>query len=329
MNSKRYLFVACLVATLLPGSQVFAQAKKDAYPARPLRMIVPFAPGGASDFVGRIIQPAMNDQLKQQVVVDNRGGAAGNIGVEVVVRATPDGYTFLLGNVGTMAINPNYYTKFPFRPLKDLVPITQVVDVPGSFVVHPSLPTKSVKEMIAHLKANPGKLNYGAPAPSSANNLEMVMFLNATGTNAVQIAYKGGAGPAMIGLLGNEVQMMFVTFSSAVNFAKQGRVRMLGVISPDRNPAYPEIPTMREQGLDMVVGSWQGLFVPKGTPQPVVNRLYKVGIEMMKDPLVIKRLTDGGVTIVTSKSPADFVAFVQKETERFGKVIKDNNIQTE
>jgi tripartite-type tricarboxylate transporter receptor subunit TctC len=329
MKSNRYLLAACLMATLLPGSQVFAQAKKVDYPARPLRMIVPFAPGGASDFVGRIIQPAMNDQLKQQVVVDNRGGAAGNIGVEVVVRATSDGYTFLLGNVGTMAINPNYYVKFPYRPLKDLIPITQVVDVPGSFVVHPSLPTKSVKEMIAHLKANPGKLNYGAPAPSSANNLEMVMFLNATSTNAVQIAYKGGAGPAMIGLLGNEVQMMFVTFSSAVNFAKQGRVRMLGVISPDRNPAYPEIPTMREQGLDMVVGSWQGLFVPKGTPQPVVNRLYKVGIEMMKDPLVIKRLTDGGVTIVTSKSPADFVAFVQKETERFGKVIKDNNIQTE
>ena len=329
MKSNRYLLAACLMATLLPGSQVFAQAKQDAYPTRPLRMIVPFAPGGASDFVGRIIQPAMNDQLKQLVVVDNRGGAAGNIGVEVAVRANPDGYTFLLGNVGTMAINPNYYTKFPFRPLKDLVPITQVVDVPGSFVVHPSLPPKSVKEMIAHLKANPGKLNYGAPAPSSANNLEMVMFLNATGTNAVQIAYKGGAGPAMIGLLGNEVQMMFVTFSSAVNFAKQGRVRMLGVISPERNPAYPEIPTMREQGLDMVVGSWQGLFVPKGTPQPVVNRLYKVGIEMMKDPLVSKRLTDGGVTIVTSKSPADFVAFVKKETERFGKVIKDNNIQTE
>jgi len=329
MKSNRYLLAACLMATLLPGSQVFAQAKQDAYPTRPLRMIVPFAPGGASDFVGRIIQPAMNDQLKQLVVVDNRGGAAGNIGVEVAVRANPDGYTFLLGNVGTMAINPNYYTKFPFRPLKDLVPITQVVDVPGSFVVHPSLPPKSVKEMIAHLKANPGKLNYGAPAPSSANNLEMVMFLNATGTNAVQIAYKGGAGPAMIGLLGNEVQMMFVTFSSAVNFAKQGRVRMLGVISPERNPAYPEIPTMREQGLDMVVGSWQGLFVPKGTPQPVVNKLYKVGIEMMKDPLVIKRMTEGGVTIVTSKSPADFVAFVKKETERFGKVIKDNNIQTE
>jgi len=249
--------------------------------------------------------------------------------VEVVVRATPDGYTFLLGNVGTMAINPNYYVKFPYRPLKDLIPITQVVDVPGCIVVHPSLPAKNAKELIAHLKANPGKLNYGAPAPSSANNLEMIMFLRATGTDAVQIAYKGGAGPAMIGLLSNEVQMMFVTFSSAVNFAKQGRVKMLGVISPDRNPAYPEIPTMREQGLDMVVGSWQGLFVPKGTPQPVVNKLYKVGLEMMKDPQVIKRLTDSGITIVTSQSPADFVAFVNAETERFGKVIRDAKIATE
>ena len=329
MKSKYCLLAACLMATLLPGSQAFAQAKKDDYPSRPLRMIVPFAPGGASDFVGRIIQPAMNDLLKQQVVVDNRGGAAGNIGVEVAVRASPDGYTFLLGNVGTMAINPNYYVKFPYRPLKDLVPITQVVDVPGCIVVHPFLPAKNVKELIAHLKANPGKLNYGAPAPSSANNLEMVMFLHATGTNAVQIAYKGGAGPAMIGLLGNEVQMMFVTFSSAVNFAKQGRVRMLGVISPERNPAYPEIPTMRDQGLDMVVGSWQGLFVPTGTPQPVVNRLYKVGTEMMRDAQVVKRLGESGITIVTSKSPADFVAFVKAETDRFGKVIKDANIQTE
>jgi len=299
------------------------------YPNRPVRMIVPFAPGGASDTVGRIIQPAMTELLGEQVVVDNRGGAAGNIGVEVAVRATPDGYNFLLGNVGTMAINPVYYTKFPYRPLKDLIPITQVVDVPGCLVVHPSLPAKNVKELIAHLKANPGKLNYGAPAPSSANALEMTMFLNATGAKAEQIAYKGGAGPAMIGLLGNEVQMMFVTFSSAVNFAKQGRVKMLGVISSERNPALPDIPTMREQGLDMVVGSWQGLFVPKGTPQPVVNKLYKVGVGMMKDPLVIKRLGDSGITIATSKSPSDFVAFVKSETERFGKVIKDSKIETQ
>jgi tripartite-type tricarboxylate transporter receptor subunit TctC len=314
---------------LLPASLAWSQAKKDDYPSRPVRMIVPFAPGGASDTVGRIIQPALADLLKQQVVIDNRGGAAGNIGVELAVRANPDGYNFLLGNVGTMAINPVYYVKFPYRPLKDLIPVTQVVDVPGCLVTHPSVPAKNVKELIAHLKSNPGKLNYGAPAPSSANALEMTMFLNATGTKAEQIAYKGGAGPAMIGLLGGEVQMMFVTFSSAVNFAKAGKVRMLGMISPDRNPALPEIPTMREQGLDMVVGSWQGVFVPAGTPQPVVNKLFKVSLDMMKDPLVVKRLGELGIVIVTSQSPAAFVAFVKAETERFGKVIKDNNIQTE
>jgi tripartite-type tricarboxylate transporter receptor subunit TctC len=326
MSFHRYLLPFLVATGLLPAAQA---AQKDDYPSRPVRMIVPFAPGGASDTVGRIIQPAMADLFKQQVVVDNRGGAAGNIGVEVAVRANPDGYNFLLGNIGTMAINPNYYVKFPYRPLKDLVPVTQVVDVPGCVVVHPSVPGKNVKELVAYLKANPGKLNYGAPAPSSANNLETIQFLNATGTNAVQIAYKGGAGPAMIGLLGNEVQMMFVTFSSAVNFAKQGRIRMLGVVSAERNPAYPEIPTMREQGLDMVVGSWQGVFVPAGTPKPVVDKLFKVSHEMMKDPQVVKRLGESGIQIVTSKSPADFVKFVKEETDRFGKVIRDNKIPTE
>ncbi|MBM3358253.1 MAG: tripartite tricarboxylate transporter substrate binding protein [Betaproteobacteria bacterium] len=329
MKSRHYLLSIILAASLIPASGVFAQAKKDEYPARPLRMIVPFAPGGASDTVGRIIQPAMAELLNQQVVVDNRGGAAGNIGVEVAVRATPDGYTFLLGNIGTMAINPNYYTKFPYRPLKDLIPITQIVDVPGSLVVHPSLPAKNVKELVAYMKANPGKLNYGAAAPSSANTLEMLAFLQVVGTSAVQVPYKGGAGPAMVGLLANEVHMMFVTFSSSVHFAKQGRVRMLAVVSPDRNPAFPEIPTMREQGLDFTVGSWQGLFVPAGTPQAVVNALFKVGTTMMKDPQVVKRLGENGIAIVTSKSPADFVAFVKQETARIGKVIKDANIQTE
>lgn len=326
MRFHRYLLPFLLATGLLPAAQA---AERDDYPNRPVRMIVPFAPGGASDTVGRIIQPAMEDLLKQRVVVDNRGGAAGNIGVEIAVRASPDGYNFLLGNIGTMAINPNYYVKFPYRPLKDLIPVTQVVDVPGCVVTHPSVPAKNVKELIAHLKANPGKLNYGAPAPSSANNLETIQFLNATGTKAEQIAYKGGAGPAMIGLLGNEVQMMFVTFSSAVNFAKQGRIRMLGVVSAERNSAYPEIPTMREQGLDMVVGSWQGIFVPTGTPKPVVNKLFKVSHDMMKDPQVVKRLGESGIQIVTSKSPADFVKFVKEETNRFGKVIKDNKIPTE
>ncbi len=325
MSSISRIAAAAVLSSFVCGAAFAA----DSYPSRAVRMIVPFAPGGASDHVARIIQPAMAELLGQQVVVDNRPGAAGNIGVETAARASADGHTFLLGNVGTMAINPVYYTKFQYKPLKDLIPITQVVDVPGSLVVNPTLQAKTAKELVTYLKANPGKLNYGSPAPSSANNLEMIMFLNLTGTSAVGVPYKGGAGPANIGLLSNEVQMMFVTFSSALPHVKNNRMRMLGVISPERNPALSEIPTMREQGFDMAVGSWQGLFVPAGTPRPVVNKLQQVGLDAMKNATVQKRLADGGVSIVTSKSSEEFVKFVKSETERFGKVIRDAKIATE
>ena len=326
MTTRRKLLFSAVCAALLPVAALAGEASD--YPSRPIRMIVPFAPGGASDTVGRILQPAMAEALKQQVVVDNRGGASGMIGVEIAARAQPDGYNFLLGNVGTMAINPNYYTK-SLKPQNELIGVTQVVDVPGAFVVHPSLPVKNVKEMVAYLKANPGKLNYGSPAPSSANRLEMEMFLHSTGTKAVQVNYKGGAGPAAVGLLANEVQMMFVTYSSVVGFAKSGRVRMLGVITSQRIPQTPDVPTMREQGFDMVVGSWQGVYVPKGTPNAVIGRLFKATHETMKHPDVVKRLTESGISIVTSASPAEFRKFWEAEIRRFGKVIKDAGLETE
>ena len=308
---------------------MYGEAVAAEYPSRPLRVVVPFAPGGASDFVGRIIQPAYSSRLGQQVVIDNRSGAAGNLGVEVAARANADGYTLLLGNVGTMAINPVYYTKFPYKPLKDLVPISQLVDVPGSLVVHPSLPVKTAKDLAAHLKANPNKLNYGAAAPSSANTLEALMFLGMTNTMATQIAYKGGAGPATLGLLGNEVQFLFTTFTSTLPFAKQGRVRMLAVVAPERSKALPDVPTMREEGFDMQVGSWQGLFAPTGAPAPIIALLHKTSLDVMRDATVGSRLAESGVTIVTSKSPADFTAFVKAETARFGKAIRDAKITTE
>jgi tripartite-type tricarboxylate transporter receptor subunit TctC len=328
MNLRRTVLGAIALAVAFPTTAFAAEAATD-YPTRPVRMIVPFAPGGASDTVGRILQPALADALRQQVVVDNRGGAAGMIGVEVAARASPDGYNFLLGNIGTMAINPNYYSKASVKPQNELIGVTQVVDVPGAFVVHPSLPVKNVKEIVAYLKANPGKLNYGSPAPSSANRLEMEMFLHATGTKAVQVNYKGGAGPAVVGLLGNEVQMMFVTYSSVVGHAKAGRIRMLGVITPQRIAQTPDVPTMREQGFDMVVGSWQGVYVPKGTPNAVVSKLFAAAHETMKNPDVVKRLTDNGISIVTSASPAEFRKFWEAEIRRFAKVIKEANLETE
>jgi tripartite-type tricarboxylate transporter receptor subunit TctC len=201
--------------------------------------------------------------------------------------------------------------------------------VPGALLVHPSIPAKSVKELVAHLKANPGKLNYGAAAPSGPNTLDTLMFMSMTGTTATQIAYKGGAGPATIGLIANEVQFSFSQVASALPYVKQGRLRMLAVIAPERSKVLPDVPTMRESGYDMVVGAWQGLFAPAGTPTPVVDLLYKASLDAMRDSNVVSRLGESGVTIVTSKSPVDFVAFVKNETERFGKVIRDWKIQTE
>ncbi len=287
-------------------------------------------PGGASDFVGRIMQPKLGEELGQQVVIDNRAGAAGNIGVEVAARANPDGYTLLLGNIGTMAINPSLYLKFPIKPVNDLIGITQVVDVPGSLVVHPSLPANNVKELIDYAKANQGKLNFGSPGTGSANQLEMEFFMRATGIKMTHIPYKGGAGPAAIALLGNEVQLMFVTLSSSITFVKQGRLRALGVVAPKRIAAVPDVPTMVENGFPtMTIGSWQGVFVPKGAPRDVVKQLYAAVIKTMEDATVKKRLGDGGVEVVVSKSPEAFGAFVKAENERWAKVIKEAGVVAE
>ena len=318
---------SALAALLVTAGSAWAQA---GYPQRPVRMVVPFAPGGASDFVGRILQARLSEELGQQVVIDNRTGAAGNIGVEVAARASPDGYTVLLGNIGTMAINPGLYLKVPIKPVNDLIAITQVVDVPGSLVVHPSLPVTSVKELIEYAKARQGKLNFGSPGTGSANQLEMEFFMRATGIKMTHIPYKGGAGPAAIGLLGNEVQLMFVTLSSSVSFVKQGRMRALGIVAPKRNATVPDVPTMAEAGFaSMTVGSWQGVFAPKGTPRDVVKKLYTTVIKVMEDATVKTRLGDGGVEVVISKSPEAFAAFVKAENERWAKVIKDAGVVPE
>ena len=324
MKARLVALGACMLAAGI------ACAQSGAYPVRPVRMIVPFAPGGASDFVARIIAPKMGEILGQQVVTDNRAGASGNIGVEIAATAPADGYTLLLGNVGTMAINPNLFPSFPTKALRDLVAVTEVVDVPGSLVVHPSLPVKTTKDLIAFIRANPGKLNYGTPGPGSANRLETEMFQLMTHTSMVHVPYKGGAGPAMTGLLTGEVQVAFVTFSSSLPFAKQGRLRMLGVVAPERVGAMREVPTMKEQGFpSMTVGSWQGVFVPAGTPQAIVAKLFDVSHATMKAPEVVKRLGDGGVSVVLSESPPAFRKFWEAENQRFGKAIRDAKIPTE
>jgi tripartite-type tricarboxylate transporter receptor subunit TctC len=308
-----------LLLAALFSTTAFAQ-----YPNKAVRMIVPFAPGGASDFVGRIMQPRMSELLGQQIVVENRPGASGNIGLDAAAKAAPDGYTIFLGNVGTIALNPAVFQKLSVVPTRDFIHVTQVVDVPGVLVIHPDVKANTVKDLVAIAKAYPGKLNYASPGSGSQNRLEMEVFRKVAGNlDMVHVPYKGGAGPAVAGLAGGETHMMFVTASSAMTFVKNGRVKLLAVTSAKRLAAFPDAPTMAEAGYpELTSGSWQGVFVPAGTPKDVVDKLYSVVIETMKTPEVVQRLANGGVDVVVSK-PGEFTKFVQSETERWGKAVKE------
>jgi tripartite-type tricarboxylate transporter receptor subunit TctC len=301
-----------------------ALAFSQGYPNKPVKMIIPFAPGGASDFVGRIIQPNLSELLGQQVVIENRPGASGNIGVEAAARSAPDGYTLVLGNVGSIAINPGVFPKLAADPLKDLVAVTQVVDVPGVLVAHPAFPPNSVKEFVAYAKANPGKVNYASPGSGSQNRLEMEKLRGAAGgLDMVHVPYKGGAGPAAAALAAGETHLMFVTASSAMPLIKSGRLKVLAVAAPKRLEPLPDVATMTEAGYPTFeTGSWQGIFVPAGTPKEVVDRLYAASVKAMQAREVRERLAHGGVEIVTSASPAAFEQFVADETARWGKAAK-------
>jgi tripartite-type tricarboxylate transporter receptor subunit TctC len=311
--------VLIFLAALLP-SVLCAQG----YPNKPVRMIVPFAPGGASDFVGRILQPRLSELLGQQIVVENRPGASGNIGMDAAAKSAPDGYTIYLGNVGTVALNPAVFPKLGVVPTKDFIAITQVVDVPGVLVINPELQANTVKEIVAIAKAYPGKLNYASPGSGSQNRLEMEVFRKVAGNlDMVHVPYKGGAGPAVAGLAGGETHLMFVTASSAMTFVKNGRIKLIAVTSQKRLEAFPGTPTMAESGFpELTSGSWQGIFVPTGTPKEVADRLYATIIDTMKTPEVVQRLSTGGVEVVTSK-PGEFAKFVAQETERWGKAVRE------
>ena len=295
----------------------------DTYPSRPVRMVVPFAPGGASDLVGRLMQPRLAQELGQQIVIDNRSGASGNIGVEVAARASADGYTLLLGNVGTMAINPGIYLKFPVRPLRDFIGVTQVVDVPVGLAAHPSVPVKTMPEFIAYAKAQQGKLNFGSAGAGSNGRLEMEQFMRLAGIDLTHIPYKGGAGAAAAALVAGEVSVAFVSLASVMPFVRNGRLKILGVSAPKRVAALPDVPAMPELGYkDMKTGSWQGVYVPTGTSRAVVSRLYTAVTRTMMDPDIVKRINDNGSEVVLSQSPAEFAVFMKEQTERFAAVVK-------
>jgi tripartite-type tricarboxylate transporter receptor subunit TctC len=298
---------------------------QSAYPNRPVKMIIPFAPGGASDIVGRIMQPRLSELLGQPIIIENRAGAAGNIGVEAAAKSAADGYTLFLGNIGSIAINPAVFPNLPVNPLRDLVAITQVVDVPSVLVVNPALPAKTVKELVAYAKANPGKLNYGSPGSGSQNRLEMELLRKTEGLDMVHVPYKGGAGPAVAGLAAGETHVAFTTAASAIGQIQGNRIHLLAVTSAKRMEQLPQAPTMVESGYrDFVSSSWQGVFVPAGTPPEVIERLFPVLQQTMKTQDVVDRLTKNGVVVATSASSKAFAEFVAAESQRWGKVAKES-----
>jgi tripartite-type tricarboxylate transporter receptor subunit TctC len=318
-----------LGSALLLGASAFAEDAGN-YPNRPVMMIVPFAPGGASDFVARTIQTGVGEILGQQIVVDNRPGAAGIIGTEVAARAAPDGYTIFLGNIGTLSINPGVYSNMRIKPDQDLAPVTMCADTPSILITRQDFPPNSVAELITHVKANQGKVTFATPGASTLNRLEMEVFRKDAGLDMVHVPYKGGAGPAVQDILGGHVDIMFTTIASAMAFAKDNKVKALAVTTRHRMTELPDVPTMHELGWqNLVTSSWQGVLVPSGTPRAIVEKLHAAIVKVLAEPAIQARMRNAGVIAVASRTPEEFRAYMDAETAKWTKVIEESGVRAD
>jgi tripartite-type tricarboxylate transporter receptor subunit TctC len=317
---RRTLLAAAALSAVLPRA-AFAQGSD--YPTKPIRMIVPFAPGGASDFLARAISPRLSQLLGQAIVIDNRAGAAGNLGMEAAAAAAPDGYTVFLGNVGTLAINPAIFGKMQKVTAADLMPVSLVANAPDVMVGGTALPIKSVKELVDFARKSPQPLAFASPGSGSLNRLEMEVFRNEARLEMTHVPYKGGAGPAIIDIVGGQVPVMFAPIPSALQLIKAGRLRALAVASKERIAFLPDTPTMIEAGFPQAVGgSWQALMVPAGTPKAIVDKWHGVLVKVMAEDEIKQRLAQGGVEGVTSRSPDELRQFINQEAARWGEVAR-------
>ena len=305
-----------------------ASAQAQTWPAKPVRFIVPYPPGGASDVLVRTIAPKLGEGLGQQVIVDNRTGAGGMIGVEIAAKAPPDGYTLVLSTPGPVSFNPSLYARMPFDPVKDLAPITLAGDIFNVLIVHPALPAQSVKSLIALARARPGELNFGSSGTGVADHLAGELFQSMTKTKLVHVPYKGGP-LAMMDLVSGNLQLMFATVPSAIGLIKGGKLRALAITNSNRFPLMPDLPTVAEAGLaGFAVNNWCGVFVAAATPADVVTRLHAELVKALSMPDVKKRLLDSGIGAV-SNTPEQFATYIRAETTKWAKVIKDANIRIE
>jgi tripartite-type tricarboxylate transporter receptor subunit TctC len=297
------------------------------YPVRPIRLVVPFPPGGGTDTMARVVAPKLSEYLGQQVVAENRGGAGANIGAELAAKSPPDGYTLLLNTI-TNAIGASLYTKLNYDLVRDFAPITQLATTPHILVVHPSVPVKSVKEFTAFTRARPGELTYSSSGNGSSAHLAGELFSSLTGTKMVHVPYKGG-GPSMIALVGGEVSLCFATMPSAVGYVRAGRLRGIAVTTEKRSPSMPDLPTIAETGVKgYEAGSWYGLSAPAGTSKDIIARLHAETVKVMALPDVKERLFNAGFEVVTS-NPEQFAAFTRSEIQKWGKLVRATGLKIE
>lgn len=317
MQSKIFHVVA-VAGLVLSATGVYADA---AYPSKPVRLIIPFAPGGATDVVGRALGQRLSVKWGQQVIVENRAGAGGNIGADVVAKSAPDGYTILLASPAEITINSHLYPKMPFDPAKDFVPVAKVATAPLVLVVHPSVKAKNVSELIAEAKAAPGKLNYASSGSGGPQHLAGEQFKMVAGVDMLHVPYKGGA-PAIADLLGGQVQVFFAGVPPALPHIKAGKIRALAATSAKRSPLLPDVPTVRESGgPDFVVENWQGIFVPAGTPKDIVSKLHTDITEITARKEFAENLLAQGAEATGSTQQA-FQAFVDAESRKYAELVR-------
>lgn len=309
------------ILILLIGA-VSGEALAQQYPARPVRVLIPFTAGSAADIIARAMEPAMRERLGQPFVIDNRGGAGGNIAAEMTAKATPDGHTIMMATIGTHAINHSLYSKLPFHPQRDFTPVGLVAESPNALVINPKVQATTIQELIALARAKPGGLNYGSSGAGTTVHLSAELFSVMTGIKMTHVPHKGAA-EALASLLGGQTDLMFASLSSSIPLIKAGRLRAFAVTGAKRSPSIPELPTVAEAaGLKGYEASaWFGIVGPAGTPKIAVAALNKAALSALEDAEVRKRLFNAGVEIRKS-SPEDFARYIASEMEKWAKVVK-------
>jgi tripartite-type tricarboxylate transporter receptor subunit TctC len=323
---RRSVLTATLVAAFLAAAANLAVAA-DAWPTKPVTIVIPFAAGGTTDIIGREVGQKLSEELKQPVIIDNRPGAGGTLGASLVAHASPDGYTFFMSTVAH-AMAPGIYKKLPYDFIKDLDPIGMVATTPNVLVVNPSVPVNNVSELIGYIKAHPNTVNYGSAGSGSTEHFSGELFRSMTGVDITHVPYKGGA-PMMTDLIGGQIQMAIETSASAAPYVRSGKVKALAVTGTKRSPAYPNLPTMDEAGIKgYTVTTWFALMAPHGTPAAIEERVSAALAKVLKDPALQKRFEDQGVSAGTLGS-GELAGFIKSETTRWGDVARKAGIKVD